>query len=154
MNKKAKKFEKHLAEIKMENVFQKEELKDELNTVLFRSFMEIEGLQLPLVVILDDSIYSIVRTLVIGKGINEKNQKLVTTVLNELNSTYKAFKYLATNNGEIILDICIPCTEETFDPNLVRIMLDVAIKNLNENYRKIIKTVWDEDKTENVSENK
>ena len=29
-----------------------------------------------------------------------------------------------------------------------------AIKNLNENYRKIIKTVWDEDKTENVSENK
>ena len=33
-------------------------------------------------------------------------------------------------------------------------MLDVAIKNLNENYRKIIKTVWDEDKTENVSENK
>ncbi len=154
MNKKAKKLEKHLAEIKMENVFQKEELKDELNTVLFRSFMEIEGLQLPLVVILDDSIYSIVRTLVIGKGINEKNQKLVTTVLNELNSTYKAFKYLATNNGEIILDICIPCTEETFDPNLVRIMLDVAIKNLNENYRKIIKTVWDEDKTENVSENK
>ena len=60
MNKKAEKFEKMLKENKIE-CFQKEEIKDELHTVLYRSFMEIEGLQLPVVVILDDSIYSIFR---------------------------------------------------------------------------------------------
>ena len=146
MNKKAEIFEKHLEEAKMANVFKKEEIKDELNTVLFRSFMEIEGLQLPLVVILDNSIYSVVRTLVIGKGVNENNRKDVVAVINELNATYKAFKYIVSESGEIILDVCIPCTEETFDPNLIRVMLDVTIRNLTENYRKIIKTVWEDEK--------
>ena len=143
MNKKAEKFEKMLKENKIE-CFQKEVVeKDELHTVLFRSFMEIEGLQLPVVVILDDSIYSIFRTLVIGKGVNEKNRNDVINVVNTLNSTYKSFKYIVSENGEIILDACIPCTDEAFDPNLIRVMIDVAIKNLNENYRKIVKTVWE-----------
>ena len=142
MNKKAEKFAKMLKENKIE-CFQKEEVKDELNTVLFRSFMEIEGLQLPVVVILDDSIYSIFRTLVIGKGVNEKNRNDVVNVVNTLNSTYKAFKYIVSETGEIILDVCIPCTDDAFDPNLIRVMIDVAIKNLNENYRKIVKTVWE-----------
>lgn len=142
MNKKAEKFEKMLKENKIE-CFQKEEIKDELHTVLYRSFMEIEGLQLPVVVILDDSIYSIFRTLVIGKGVNEKNRNDVNNIVNTLNSTYKAFKYIATEAGEIVLDVCVPCSDETFDPNLIRVMIDVAIKNLNENYRKIVKTVWE-----------
>ncbi len=142
MNKKAEKFEKMLKENKIE-CFQKEEIKDELHTVLFRSFMEIEGLQLPVVVILDDSIYSIFRTLVIGKGVNEKNRNDVINIVNTLNSTYKAFKYIATEAGEIVLDVCVPCSDDTFDPNLIRVMIDVAIKNLNENYRKIVKTVWE-----------
>ena len=142
MNKKAEKFEKMLKENKIE-CFQKEEVKDELNTVLFRSFMEIEGLQLPVVVILDDSIYSIFRTLVIGKGVTEKNRNDVINVVNTLNSTYKSFKYIVSENGEIILDACVPCTDDNFDPNLIRVMIDVAIKNLNENYRKIVKTVWE-----------
>ena len=141
MNKKAEKFEKMLKENKIE-CFQKEVVeKDELHTVLFRSFMEIEGLQLPVVVILDDSIYSIFRTLVIGKGVNEKNRNDVINIVNTLNATYKSFKYIVSENGEIILDACVPCTDETFDPNLIRVMIDVAIKNLNENYRKIVKTV-------------
>ena len=143
MNKKAEKFEKMLKENKIE-CFQKEVVeKDELHTVLFRSFMEIEGLQLPVVVILDDSIYSIFRTLVIGKGVNEKNRNDVINIVNTLNATYKSFKYIVSENGEIILDACVPCTDETFDPNLIRVMIDVAIKNLSENYRKIVKTVWE-----------
>ena len=143
MNKKAEKFEKMLKENKIE-CFQKEVVeKDELHTVLFRSFMEIEGLQLPVVVILDDSIYSIFRTLVIGKGVNEKNRNDVVNIVNTLNATYKSFKYIVSENGEIILDACVPCTDEAFDPNLIRVMIDVAIKNLNENYRKIVKTVWE-----------
>ena len=153
MNKKAEKFQKMCKENNI-NCFQVEELKDELNSVIFRSFMEIEGLQLPIVVILDDSIYPILRTLVIGKGVNENNKKDVVNVVNTLNATYKAFKYVVTENGEIVLDACLPCTDETFDPNLVRVMIDVAIKNLNENYRKIVKTVWEDEKVEEKKEEK
>ncbi len=144
MNKKAEKFQKMCTENNI-TCFQVEELKDELHTVIFRSFMEIEGLQLPIVVILDDSIYPILRTLVIGKGVNDKNRDDVNRVVSQLNATYKAFKYVVSENGEILLDACMPCTDDTFDPNLVRVMIDVAIKNLNENYRKIVKTVWEDE---------
>ena len=143
MNVKAEKYEKMLEENKIVNVFQKEEVNDELKTVLFRSQMEIEGLMLPIVVILDNSIYSIIRTLVIGKGVNEKNKNDVINVLNSLNATYKSFKYIVSDNGEVILDTCITSSDEGFDPNLIRVMIDVAIKNLNDNYRKVVKTVWE-----------
>ncbi len=143
MNVKAEKFAKMLEENKI-NCFQTEELKDELHTVLFRSFMEVEGCQLPVVVIIDDSIYSIFRTLVIGKGVTEKNRVEVDKVISKLNSTYKAFKFVVSENGEVILDVCIPSSNDSFDPNLVRVLIDVALKNLTENYKSIVKTVWAE----------
>ena len=145
MNAKATSFEKMLQENKIV-CFQKEEIKDELNTTLFRSYMEIEGVQLPVVIILDDSIYAIFRTLVLSKGVNDSNRASVEKLVNRLNGTYKAFKFIVSEAGEIILDVCIASANETFDPNLLRVMIDMAIKNLNENYRQIVKTVWGEEK--------
>lgn len=145
MNVKAEKFEKMLQENKIE-CFQKQEIQDELHTVLYRSSMEIEGVMLPVIIIIDDSIYTIFRTLINSKGVTEKNRSDVEKLLNTLNSTYKAFKYILTEAGEIILDTCMPSSNDNFDPNLIRVMIDVAIKNLNENYRKIMLTTWSEDK--------
>ncbi len=145
MNKKAEKFKKMCDENKI-NCFQIEELKDQLHTVLFRSFLEIEGMQLPIVIILDDSIYPIIRTQVIGKGVNENNKNDVVNIVNSLNASYKAFKYIVSEQGEIILDACLPCSNDTFDPNLIRVMIDVAITNLTENYKNIVKTVWEDNK--------
>lgn len=145
MNAKAEKFEKMLQENKIE-CFQKQEIQDELHTVLYRSSMEIEGVMLPVIIIIDDSIYTIFRTLINSKGVTEKNRSDVEKLLNTLNSTYKAFKYILTEAGEIILDTCMPSSNDNFDPNLIRVMIDVAIKNLNENYRKIMLTTWSEEK--------
>lgn len=145
MNAKAEKFEKMLHENKIE-CFQKQEIQDELHTVLYRSSMEIEGVMLPVIIIIDDSIYTIFRTLINSKGVTEKNRSDVEKLLNTLNSTYKAFKYILTEAGEIILDTCMPSSNDNFDPNLIRVMIDVAIKNLNENYRKIMLTTWSEEK--------
>ena len=47
MDSKAVKFEKFLNEKEIK-CFQKEEIKDELETVVFRSFMEVEGQNLPM----------------------------------------------------------------------------------------------------------
>ncbi len=145
MNVKAEKFDKMLQENKIE-CFQKQELTDELHTVLYRSSMEIEGVMLPVIVIIDDSIYTIFRTLINSKGVNENNRPAVEKLLNTLNATYKAFKYILTEAGEIILDTCLPSSNDNFDPNLIRVMIDVAIKNLNENYRKVMITTWNEEK--------
>ncbi|PKN96845.1 MAG: histidine kinase [Chloroflexi bacterium HGW-Chloroflexi-5] len=141
MNAKAEKFVKMLKENKIE-VFNQEELKDELKTVLFRSAMEIEGQRLPIVVLIDDSIYVICRTLVAGKCVDEANRAEVYQHLNFLNSSYKTFKYFVPENGEIVMDVCLPTTNEQFEPNMVRALIDMSVKNLEENYRKLMKIVW------------
>ncbi len=138
MNVKAEKFAKMLKEAEI-NCFSEEELKDDLNTVLFRSSMEIEGQRLPLVVIIDDSIYVICRTLIAGKCVIDANRNETLKLLNSLNSNFKTFKYFATEAGEIIMDICLPTTNETFEPNIIRAL---SVKNLEENYRPLMQIVW------------
>lgn len=144
MNAKAEKFVKMLKENKIE-VFHQEEIQDELKMVLFRSVMEIEGQRLPIVILIDDSIYVICRTLVAGKCVNEENRAEVYRHLNGLNSSYKIFKYFVSENGEIVMDVCLPTTVEQFEPNMVRAIIDLSVKNLEENYRKLMKIVWGTD---------
>lgn len=141
MNTKAEKFSKMLSETGI-NCFVPEEAKDDLNTVLFRSSMEIEGQRLPLVIIIDDSIYVICRTLVAGKCLTENNRFETLKYLNSLNSTYKTFKYFVTDAGEIVMDICLPTTNEQFEPNMIRALIDLSVKNLEENYRPLMQIVW------------
>jgi hypothetical protein len=141
MNVKAEKFAKMLKENEI-NCFTAEEAKDDLNTALFRSSMEIEGQRLPLVVIIDDSIYVICRTLVAGKCVTGENRLETLKYLNTLNCSYKTFKYFATDAGEIVMDICLPTTVEQFEPNMIRALIDLAVKNLEENYRKLMQTIW------------
>lgn len=141
VNPKAEKFSSMLKENKI-SVFAEEHLKDELHTSLFRSGMEIEGQRLPIVVIIDDSIFVICRILVAGKCITPSNRAGVNDFLNGLNASYKSFKYFVTEAGEIVMDICLPATVEQFEPNMVRALIDLSIKNWEENYRPLMKIVW------------
>ena len=64
MNKKAEDLKKYL-ETKAITCFTVEEIDDDqLNTVVFRSTIEVEGVQLPTIIILDSSIYGMVRVLI------------------------------------------------------------------------------------------
>ncbi len=141
MNAKAEKFAKMLKDNDIK-CFSSEELKDEMNPVLFRSSMEIEGQRLPLIVVIDDSIYIICRTLVAGKCVTDANRTAILRHLNMLNGSYKTFKYFITDAGEILMDLCLPTTNEIFDPNMVRGLIDLCVKNLEENYRQLMQTVW------------
>ena len=65
MNKKAELFNEYLEKNKID-VFAQEELKDDqINTVVFRSRLDVEGNMLPMMVALDDSIYAIIRVQVV-----------------------------------------------------------------------------------------
>ncbi len=143
MNKKAEKFDKMLqdAEIK---AFQTEEMKDEFHTVLYRSNMQISGQNLPMVLIMDDSIYTMCRVWVAVKVVTDKNRQAVQEILNEMNQQYKVFKYYITPEGDIVLDCCVTASEEFFDPNIIRTILDVILRHLEEKYADLMKIVWAE----------
>ncbi|MDR3349737.1 MAG: hypothetical protein LBO03_09140 [Acidaminococcales bacterium] len=144
MNAKAEKF----VEMTKENnitCFTVTELPDELETVVFRSTMEIDGQQLPVAVLIDKSIFVVVRTVILQKlpdkaGVQDSVEKYAAAA----NGNFKVFKYYLKENN-FILDMCLPATDSSFDPDMVRALLDLAIKHLQEKYRELMRIVWSGD---------
>ena len=126
---KAAKFDAMLEELGIQ-AFQKQEVGDEYGTVL------------PVIVIFDASIYGIVRVIVGSKVVNEKNESDLAAYINEMNSRYKVFKYYTVEDGSLVLDACLPASDEGFEPDIVRTILDVVLQHLDETFGDTMKTIW------------
>lgn len=142
-NVKADKFEAYLKANNLNFFFKDPVPNDPNGTVVFKSNIEAEGQKLPVGIITDNTIYTIIRVQ-IGTGlIKDSNRERCNAFLNELNRGYKVFKYVAADDGTIYLDSCIPSSNEMFDPQLVRVVLDVIVNHLQQEYKTIMKKVWD-----------
>lgn len=142
MNAKAEKFQEYLQEKNITCFEMQELLEDQLNTVIFRSVIAMKGQELPTLIILDDSIYSIIRVRVVSGALKQENEVQLVKAINKLNGHYKVFKYYFAEDGSLILDCCLPTNAEDLDGDLVYTLLDVIIKHLEEEYGNIMKQVW------------
>ena len=141
MNLKATKFTNFINERNI-NVFQMQEIDGDMHPVVYRSAMEVGGQNLPTMLVIDDSIYVMLQVRVGAGLVKESNKAAVMEHMNSLNENYKVFKYYANENGDIVIESCIPTTDEAFMPELVHAVIDVVLKHLNEEYPKLMKTVW------------
>ena len=141
MNLKATKFTNFINERNI-NVFQMQEIDGDMHPVVYRSAMEVGGKNLPTMLVIDDSIYVMLQVRVGAGLVKESNKAAVMEHMNSLNENYKVFKYYANENGDIVIESCIPTTDEEFMPELVHAVIDVVLKHLNEEYPKLMKTVW------------
>ena len=141
MNLKATKFTNFINERNI-NVFQMQEIDGDMHPVVYRSAMEVGGQNLPTMLVIDDSIYVMLQVRVGAGLVKESNKAAVMEHMNSLNENYKVFKYYANENGDIVIESCIPTTDEEFMPELVHGVIDVVLKHLNEEYPKLMKTVW------------
>ena len=141
MNLKATKFTNFINERNI-NVFQMQEIDGDMHPVVYRSAMEVGGQNLPTMLVIDDSIYVMLQVRVGAGLVKESNKAAVMEHMNSLNENYKVFKYYANENGDIVIESCIPTTNEEFMPELVHAVIDVVLKHLNEEYPKLMKTVW------------
>ena len=147
MNVKAEAFQKYLDEKKID-AFQSENVPDDAqNTTIFRSHIVVEGQQLPTLVILDDSVFSMIRVQISPKAQTEENELEVLKLANEQNLKFKPFKLYFDPAGSLILDVCLLTPGQAAEDfgdlgDKVYGMLDVLINFLNENYRPIMKEVW------------
>lgn len=142
LNLKASKFEKYLEDNKID-FFQKEEANDESGTVIFKSNIRVEGQVLPMGIITDNTIYTIIRVQVGAQLVKDSNKDKFLDYLNNLNRSYKVFKYVAAEDGSVFVDACLPSTNESFDAEIVRLVLDVVVDHLNSEYKTIMKQVWE-----------
>ncbi|WP_297964534.1 hypothetical protein [uncultured Anaerovibrio sp.] len=147
MNTKAKVFKKYLDEKEIK-VFKVEELpEDEHNTVVFRSNIVVEGQQLPTLVILDDTAFSVIRVLVLNNARTKENETKVLNMANTQNTNYKPFKLFFDSNGALLMDVCLTTPgqkEKDFETlgDEIYGMLDLVIKFMGENYRNWMKEIW------------
>ena len=142
MNKKAQIFQEYLQENNI-TCFQVQEVpNDELNTVIFRSSIEVEGQQLPTLVITDSSIYTMIRVRVANAALKEGNETELLKAIGKLNSHYKIFKYYFAEDGALILDSYLLEKPEELDGDMVYTVLDIIVKHLLAEYKNIMKAIW------------
>lgn len=141
MNKKAKAFRTYLKKAGIE-AFEMEDMHDdELHTVIFRTFIEAQGTKLPLIFVLDDTLYGSIRVLIAPKVLKDGNEMAVYQLINEYNRTYKSFKYCIDEEGALLLDMCY-INNDDVDGDILSVLFDVIIQHLEESYRPLMKAIW------------
>lgn len=144
INAKAEQFREFIMQNNM-NFFGAEEKKDELNTVIFRTELDLNGQRLPLLLFTDDSIYTVIKIRIIPCVTKEKSKEKLLVYINKMNASYKIFKYYITEEGDTVLDISLPCSKDFFDPRMVTAAIDLAMQHLGEVYADFMKLVWSDD---------
>ena len=119
---KAEKFDKFMQEREVGG-FHKEEYDDQFRTVVYYSGLQTAGQQQFVQVQLNDSIYGMIKVLLGRKVVNENNEKELLKYLNQLNHRFGAFKYVITPDGNLELDCSLVANDETFDPEVIIVML-------------------------------
>ena len=140
MNSKAEKFLAYLDEKKI-NAFTHEEVEgDQFSAEVFRSTIDIGGNRLPTIVILDNSVYGMIRVLVAPNAVHDGNENALLKLVNDYNKKFKVFKYYVDDQGSLVLDLCVLGVEA--DGNMIYAMFDVIINHLNDSYKDIMKAIW------------
>ncbi len=137
-NLKAKKFEEYCREHDM-TCFVREDLFDENGSVLFRSAIQADDYAVSFAVIVDESIFTIIRVQMAENFIRPENREAVMDYINLMNRSYKIFKYVVVEDGTVFLDSCIPSTDEFFDMKLVHVILDTIVSHVMEEYKNLLR---------------
>lgn len=142
MNTKAESFKNFVRE-NHPDVFQIEELGgDKQEAVIFRSTVGVQGQQLPLLLVIDTSVFMIIRVQICPQALNEVEPSKLYKFINEQNFNYKPFKFFLNSAGDLMLENCLLFTGEEVNSDEIYLMFEVIITYLNENYRGIMKLIW------------
>ena len=141
MNKNAEAFKAYLDKNGIK-VFEAEELQGaNQQTTVFRSYITTNGQQLPTIVILDESVFAILRVQISPRALTEKNQLELLKMINEESAAYKPFKFYLNGDGDLMMDVCL-FIEEELKGDAVYTLFSVIVNYLDANYRKFMKCIW------------
>jgi hypothetical protein len=142
MIKKAEDFKLYLEKNNITS-FQMEEISNDANsTVVFRTYVTIKGQQLPSALILDNSIFAMIRIQISPQALTSENELPLAKILNAENAKYKPFKLFLNENGDLMLDVCMINRADEIDPQEIFAMYNIVINYLDSSYRNIMKAIW------------
>lgn len=121
-------LEEALRKKAMENMFT---VVEKNNLVLFRSFQDIYQNKCLTAIILSDSAYTTIN-IFFGKLSKEEKRNEVIELINKLNTTYSANKFVLSQSNELILQVSYIGLSKDFDGaiviDLLRELLFILIK--------------------------
>lgn len=136
-------FEKYLADNKVEG-FAAQVVNDQLNSVVFHSHLAVKGQNLPVAVIIDDSVYTMIQVQAVSGAVSGKPLPELAVYANELNQTYRMLKYVVTTEGNLVLSCCVAADHDSFEPKLVIGILDQLLQHLQQEYPNFMRKIWTE----------
>jgi len=145
LNKKAESFKNYL-EANEINAFVIEEVEDDKNeTAIFRTVVIASGQRLPAALIIDKSIFSLIRVQIVPQVLSEENKNRLLQFVNEENFRYKPFKFYFNPAGNLLLDVCIINSNEEIDGKKISLIFNVINNYLNDSYRDLMKAIWQDE---------
>lgn len=130
-NKKRSLFDRFLREEEI-SCFDVKAIGDEEGTVLYRSYLDTALGTMPLYVILDSSIYTVIRVVVGGGIVTENNRVALMEFANAANRQYKKFKfYVEDSDQTFYLDCVYMSRSEEFVPQLLYGLMNSIIEYID-----------------------
>ncbi len=137
-NQKAEKFTAYCKENDID-FFKRFDTRNDDDTVMFQSGVQIDTYTIPFFVIMDDSIFTVIRAQLAWGLINDENRDAVNAFINSVNRSSKLFKYITSDEGNVLLDIDYISTPEFFDMDTLRDLMDALVLHLKEEYRNLLR---------------
>lgn len=113
------------------------------NVRLMRSFFQIKGQQMPMFVIINDTVYTTIQVYVLQDVADEKKAKLLP-YLNDLNTEFSMLKYVVNKDHQLVLQCSVPSGNNHFDPALITALIEEVQKHLADTYEALMKVYWQE----------
>lgn len=132
MNPKSLLFDKFLKEEEIIS-FERKDFDDEDGTVVYRSYIKSPLWDMPLFVILDNSIYSVVRLVLGPEKVTAQNMNALNALINRDNATYKNYKlYIDEQDSSLYLDCAYMCGDDAFEPALMYALMSSIVDYIPE----------------------
>lgn len=109
--------------------------------VLYRSNLNVKGTTIPFMILLDNSVYTVLQFQVAAGVVKEEMREKLALYFNDLNNQYRMLKFTADAAGNVILSVSIPAGAPHFEPALVIALLNEVEKLLNDEYEKLMKKI-------------
>lgn len=135
-------FQKYLEDNKIGG-FGLQDFQNDVHAQAFRSNLPVEGQNLPFMILLDDSVYTMLQVQVATSIATGEKRAKICEYLNDLNEQYRMLKYSADAAGNVLLTCCIPAGVPHFEPALVIAILNQIQGHLNALYPEIMKHLWE-----------
>lgn len=121
--------------------FRLQEAKDELNTAVFHTGLQSEGKTLPMMVIIDDSMFITLEVWIANQLVNDDNRDKILPILDEMNRAQKLFRYFTREDGGLFLSTCIMAKDDTFDPEVIHALMDLTAQHVASDIADMMKKI-------------